>query len=357
MSLPPPGSSSAGRRPARGRLDGRRRRRGGSAGGGGRQRRRDRERRLARRAARLLLDRLRLRRRASGSPISSRTGRARSSAYGRSKLHGEAAAGEQAWIVRSSWLFGPTGHNFVRTMLRLGAERDEVAVVDDQRGSPTYVGHLAAATRERAAAPVRHLPRRGGRRLHVGRLRGGDLRRGGARLPRAPDLDRRARPARAAARVLGAPEREGRAGAARTGARACASASPRSARRAGANRPAMARYRFLTTWILDARRERGVGRDLRRSSAGPSWWRGVRSVEQLEARRRRRRRLALPARVAQRDPVPRPLPDADDPDRAAAPDRRRRRTGSLPVRAAGASSPAAETAVTYEWDVARRRPG
>ena len=70
------------------------------------------------------------------------------SAYGRSKLHGEAAAGEQAWIVRSSWLFGPTGHNFVRTMLRLGAEHDEVTVVDDQRGSPTYVGHLAAATRD-----------------------------------------------------------------------------------------------------------------------------------------------------------------------------------------------------------------
>ena len=75
------------------------------------------------------------------------------SAYGRSKLHGEAAAGGQAWIVRSSWLFGPTGHNFVRTMLRLAAERDEVAVVEDQRGSPTYVGHLAAATRQ-----VVHLP-------------------------------------------------------------------------------------------------------------------------------------------------------------------------------------------------------
>jgi dTDP-4-dehydrorhamnose reductase len=66
-------------------------------------------------------------------------------AYGRTKLHAEAAVGERAWIVRSSWLFGPTGHNFVRTMLRLGAERDEVAVVDDQRGCPTYVGHLAAA--------------------------------------------------------------------------------------------------------------------------------------------------------------------------------------------------------------------
>jgi dTDP-4-dehydrorhamnose reductase len=66
--------------------------------------------------------------------------------YGRTKLHGEAAAGAEAWIVRSSWLFGATGHNFVRTMLRLGAEREEVAVVDDQRGAPTYVGHLAAAT-------------------------------------------------------------------------------------------------------------------------------------------------------------------------------------------------------------------
>jgi dTDP-4-dehydrorhamnose reductase len=67
-------------------------------------------------------------------------------AYGRTKLHGEAAAGETAWIVRSSWLFGTTSRNFVRTMLRLGVVQDEVAVVDDQRGSPTYVGHLAAVT-------------------------------------------------------------------------------------------------------------------------------------------------------------------------------------------------------------------
>jgi dTDP-4-dehydrorhamnose reductase len=70
------------------------------------------------------------------------------SAYGRTKLFSEAAAGEDAWIVRTSWLFGWTGRNFVRTMLRLGAERDEVAVVDDQRGCPTYVGHLARAVWE-----------------------------------------------------------------------------------------------------------------------------------------------------------------------------------------------------------------
>jgi dTDP-4-dehydrorhamnose reductase len=67
--------------------------------------------------------------------------------YARTKLEGEREV-HDGWIVRSSWLFGWTGHNFVRTMLRLGAERDEVSVVEDQRGSPTYVGHLAEATRE-----------------------------------------------------------------------------------------------------------------------------------------------------------------------------------------------------------------
>jgi dTDP-4-dehydrorhamnose reductase len=74
-------------------------------------------------------------------------------AYGRTKWHGEAAAGEQSWVVRSSWLFGPTSKNFVRTMLRLGAEREEIAVVDDQRGCPTYTGHLAEATKQ-----ILHLP-------------------------------------------------------------------------------------------------------------------------------------------------------------------------------------------------------
>ena len=75
------------------------------------------------------------------------------SVYGHTKLDGEQAAGERAWIIRSSWLFGATGHNFLRTMLRLGAERDEISVVDDQRGCPTYVTHLAEATRRIVELP------------------------------------------------------------------------------------------------------------------------------------------------------------------------------------------------------------
>jgi dTDP-4-dehydrorhamnose reductase len=69
------------------------------------------------------------------------------SVYGRTKLEGEREV-QEGWIVRSSWLFGWTGKNFVRTMLALGQQQDEVSVVDDQRGSPTYVGHLAEATKQ-----------------------------------------------------------------------------------------------------------------------------------------------------------------------------------------------------------------
>ena len=87
-----------------------------------------------------------------GEPYVESDGPAPLSAYGESKLAGELEV-RRGWIVRSSWLFGWTGHNFVRTMLRLGADRDEVAVVDDQRGSPTYTGHLAAGTRELLERP------------------------------------------------------------------------------------------------------------------------------------------------------------------------------------------------------------
>jgi dTDP-4-dehydrorhamnose reductase len=69
------------------------------------------------------------------------------SAYGRSKLVGErevAAFNPRHWIVRSSWLFGINGRNFVETMLGLAQDREEVVVVRDQIGCPTYTGHLAA---------------------------------------------------------------------------------------------------------------------------------------------------------------------------------------------------------------------
>jgi dTDP-4-dehydrorhamnose reductase len=74
------------------------------------------------------------------------------SVYGQTKLEGERVVGE-GWIVRSSWLFGWTSKNFVRTMLEVGATRDEVSVVDDQRGSPTFVGHLAEATKDVIGLP------------------------------------------------------------------------------------------------------------------------------------------------------------------------------------------------------------
>jgi dTDP-4-dehydrorhamnose reductase len=84
------------------------------------------------------------------------------SAYGRSKLSGERAVADAAprshTIVRSSWLFGASGPCFPATIMRLAAERDELSVVDDQVGSPTFTGHLAGALLDLAG----RAPRAGG---------------------------------------------------------------------------------------------------------------------------------------------------------------------------------------------------
>lgn len=69
-------------------------------------------------------------------------------AYGRTKLEGERQVAEHNpnhLIARTSWLFGAGGGNFVDTMLRLAADRDELSVVADQTGCPTWTGHLAPA--------------------------------------------------------------------------------------------------------------------------------------------------------------------------------------------------------------------
>jgi dTDP-4-dehydrorhamnose reductase len=78
--------------------------------------------------------------------------------YGLSKLKGEQAVlkrGARALIVRTSWVFGREGHNFVKTIMKAAHERSVLEVVADQRGCPTYAEDLARALRELAFSDLR----------------------------------------------------------------------------------------------------------------------------------------------------------------------------------------------------------
>lgn len=89
----------------------------------------------------------------SGSPYTPDDPTDPKSVYGRSKLAGEQAvlgSGCRCHVVRTAWLYGATGNNFVKTMAHLESQRDTVSVVDDQWGSPTWSADLAAGLLELA---------------------------------------------------------------------------------------------------------------------------------------------------------------------------------------------------------------
>lgn len=94
---------------------------------------------------------------AKGAPYTEDDSPAPLGAYGRTKLAGERAATAAhpggVRVARTAWLYGEGGRNFVDTMRRLGEERDEVAVVDDQEGCPTWTRDLAPALEAVAALP------------------------------------------------------------------------------------------------------------------------------------------------------------------------------------------------------------
>ncbi len=159
---------------------------------------------------------------AKGAPYVESDQPAPLSAYGRTKLAGEeatAAANPRHFIVRSSWLFGIGGGNFVETMLRLAADHGEVLVVRDQVGSPTYTWHLAhgiVRLVEGLEHGIHHMA--AGRHLLLVRVRARDIRAGA----RSSAKSSRGRPTCSAGRPRG-----------RRILRSSASASTRSSCRPG----------------------------------------------------------------------------------------------------------------------------
>jgi dTDP-4-dehydrorhamnose reductase len=98
------------------------------------------------------------------SPYSEDAPLAPRSAYGRTKVAGEWAVRAHlpsaSWVVRTAWLYGAHGPNFVKTMARLASERDTVSVVDDQRGQPTWTvdlaGQIVSLVTSKAPAGIYH---------------------------------------------------------------------------------------------------------------------------------------------------------------------------------------------------------
>ena len=144
---------------------------------------------------------------AKGAPYVESDQPAPLSAYGRTKLAGEeavAAANKRHFIVRSAGLFGIGGRNFVDTMLRLAEAQNEVTVVRDQVGSPTYTWHLAygiVRLIEGIEYGIHHMAA-GGPVLLV-RVRPRDLRAGQGRVQSALDHQRGIRRRGAAPGLLG----------------------------------------------------------------------------------------------------------------------------------------------------------